>query len=315
MTLSKITSDIQERDWPGTGTGPKNDAYALKFLIRHEKQYNIKVTSSDMQAYFDAEGGLAVFEESNGKQYNFFQGSWLSNFQPALFRDDNGAIYNCTEQGFQAIKALFVASESKTKGYDDASDIAMEVYNKIMKSFNPLYQKLSASSKFLFMDQEMRDTWAIISPEVMLRLIRLKFSQNKHLQQRLVSLAGSKIFEAVPDDNIWSIGMTAQTAIFGPSSDVDPASPEILRLHGWSGLKNSPHDAGEASFAGQNRLGRILEHVRDELLAGSERPLDGSDDAVRGAVSALFGRTQPAADESGAEKLAFYARVASFEGM
>jgi ribA/ribD-fused uncharacterized protein len=315
MTETMIISELQEREWPGLGNGPKNDAYAEKFLVRHEKQYNINVTSLDMQEYLDAEGGIATFERSDGCRFAFFQGCWLSNFQPALFRDSNGALYNCTEQGFQAVKALFVALETKAKGFQKISDMAMDVYQKIMKSTNPLYQKLSASAKFLYMDQEMRDKWARISPEIMLRLIRLKFGQNEHLQCRLISLSGAKIFEAVPDDNLWSIGMNAHTAIFGPAPDLDPSSPEHLRLKGFLCLNRVDGQSDEVAFAGQNRLGRILEHVRDELLAGRESPLGWSDEPACEAAAELLRLTSPALDEAGPEKLAFYARVAGFAGV
>ena len=66
-----------------------------------------------------------------------------------------------------------------------------------------------------------------------------------------------------------------------------------------------------AVFAGQNRQGRIVEHILRELLAGREAPLDGTTDPARAAaVADLLRRTRPAEDEGGPEKRAFCARLA-----
>ena len=302
-----------EREWPGTGTGAKSDAYANKIVERHEKQYNIIVNHKNLQPVIDAEGGIVIAEIHEGQRLVFFQGSFLSNFQPALFLDGNGVSYTCTEQAFQALKTLFVIRESKAKGWDKISESAMDLYQKIMKSTNALYQKLSASGKFLYMDKEMLDTWAKVSDEVMVQLNRLKFGQNAHLRDRLLSFSTARIFEAIPDDSIWAIGMSGQTAVNGPPPDLDLASPEHAKLKDWKGLINMSREEIETTtFAGKNRQGRIVQHVRDELLAGRESPLEGSDDAIREIVAELFRRTVPAADEAGPEKEAFRKRVAGF---
>ena len=302
-----------DREWPGTGTGAKSDAYANKIYDRHVKQLNIVVNPDNLQLYVDAEGGICAFEKFEGQRLILFQGSWVSNFQPAIFQDVNGVRYNCTEQAFQAIKALFVVREAKLKGLDKIADSALGLHQKIMKSTNALYQKLSASSRYLYMDKEMLDTWMLISGEVMVRLNRLKFGQNKHFRDRLLALEGSRIFEAIPDDQLWGIGMNAATAVNGPPADLDPASPEFARLKDWKGLAGMTRDEIDAtSFAGKNRQGRIIQHVLQELLAGREAPLDGSTDSARETVSDLFSRTRPAEDEDGPEKQAFCARLARF---
>lgn len=302
-----------EREWPGTGTGAKSDAYANKIVERHEKQYNIVVNHKNMQPVTDAEGGIILAEIHEGQRLVFFQGSFLSNFQPAIFVDGNNVSYTCTEQAFQALKTIFVVREAKAKGLDKIAESAMELYKKIMKSTNALYQKLSASGRFLYMDKEMLDTWANVSGEVMVQLNRLKYGQNPHLRERLLSFNTARILEAIPDDSIWAIGMTGQTAVNGPPADLDPASPEFTKLKDWKGLVNMSREEIDATnFAGKNRQGRIVQHVRDELLAGKESPLEGSDDAVRALVADLFSRTEVAEDEAGPEKEAFRKRVAGF---
>ena len=301
-----------DREWPGTGTGAKSDAYASKIFDRHVKQLNVVVGQENLDSFTEAEGGICVFEKFDGQRLILFQGSWISNFQPAIFEDSNGVRYNSTEQAFQAIKTLFVAKEAKRKGLDKIADSALALHQKILKSTNALYQKLSASQKFLYMDQEMLDSWMLISGEVMVRLNRLKFGQNKHLRDRLLALEGSRILEAIPDDRLWGIGMNAATAVHGAPAHLEPASPD---LKGWRGLAAMTRDEIDAaSFAGQNRQGRIVQHVLRELLAGREAPLDGSlsADTAREAVADLLGRTRPAEDEGGPEKQAFCARLARF---
>ena len=296
--MAMISTSMQQREWPGTGSGPKSDAYNLKFLSLHERQYDVHIDHRDMQPFLEAKGGIVVFSKHEGQRLVLFQGSWLSNFQPAIFRDQNGVAYNSTEQAFQALKALFVASEARTKGCDSVAASAMDVHQKIMQSTNPLYQKLSASARFLPMDQDMRERWDRVSPEAMLAAIRLKFGQNSHLRRRLLSLAGARILEAAADDAVWGIGMSAETAVRGAPPDLDTASPDPAKLDGWPGLAGMARDQmAAAAFPGQNRLGRILEHVRDELLAGRTAPLAGSEEWAREAAAGLLRRTQPAGDD------------------
>ena len=303
-----------DREWPGTGTGAKSDAYAPKIVDRHERQFDVAVDHMNLESFEEAEGGICTFEKFEGQRLILFKGSWISNFQPAVFEDSNGVRYNSSEQAFQAIKTLFVAREASAKGLHEIADSALALHRKIMNSTNALYQKLSASQKYLYMDQEMLDAWTLISSEVMLQINRLKFGQNKHLRDRLLALEGSRILEASPDDSLWGIGMTAATAVNGPPPDLDPASPDSsARLKGWRGLASMTRDdIDAASFAGQNRLGRIVEHVLRELLAGREAPLDGSAAPARDAVADLLRRTRPADDEGGPEKRAFHARLARF---
>ena len=302
-----------DRDWPGTGTGAKSDAYANKILERHEKQFDVAVDHMNLESFEEAEGGICIFEKFEGQRLILFKGSWISNFQPAVFEDANGVRYNSSEQAFQAIKTLFVAREARAKGLHEIADLASALHQKIMNSTNTLYQKLSASQKYLYMDQAMLDAWTLISSEVMLQINRLKFGQNKHLRDRLLALEGSRILEASPDDSLWGIGMTAVTAVNGPPPDLDPASPDSARLKDWRGLASMTRDdIDAATFAGQNRLGRIVEHVLRELLAGREAPLNGSAAPARDTVADLLRRTRPADDEGGPEKRAFHARLARF---
>ena len=312
-TMAEPTSFII-RDWPGAGSGAKSDAYSNKIFDRHEKQYNVFVSHDEIQPFTNTEGGIVVAEIFSGQRIVLFQGSWLSNFQPAIFRDGNGVTFTSTEQAFQAIKVLFVAKQASAKSWTTAADAAIDLYHKIMKSTNPLYQKLSASAKYLPMDQNTLDSWARLSTEVMLQINRLKFAQNPHLTARLLELRADRFCEALTDDSTWGIGMSAQTAVRGAA--LDAASDTSAASSDWKGLRNMTRDEIDATtFAGQNRLGRVLQHVRAELLAGRELPRDGSDDAAREEVAELFRRTVPAADEAGPAKEAFRKRVASFAAL
>lgn len=285
-------------------------------MERHERQIDILVCPKDIQPYVEAEGGVCIFERFEGQRLVLFQGSWLSNFQLAKFHCVNNVVFNCTEQAFQAMKALFVAHEASKKKWQRIADAAMALYQKIMKSTNALYQKLSASSKYLYMDKEMLDKWSLVSGEVMLQLNRLKFKQNKHLLDRLLSLNECAIVEAVPDDTLWGIGMSAKSAIFGLPADLDMSIPENARLRDWKGLIHMTREEIESTtFAGQNRQGRILQHLLQELRAESEQPLPDSTDTIRALVAELFRLAQPAEDEDSPEKQAFYANLGWFEAV
>jgi ribA/ribD-fused uncharacterized protein len=314
--MSEVPALPAVREWPGIGSGAKTDAYGSKIYDRHVKQYQILVYPScpyDLLAYNEAEGGVCVYEKLS-MRFVFFQGSWPSNFQPCLFKTPNGVLFNCTEQAFQALKALFAAKVLNAKGLDQHSESALQLYRVIMKSTNALFQKLSATAKFLYMDEEMRNTWMKISTELMFRLNLLKYRQNKHLRDRLLSLGECRIVEAIPDDTLWSIGMDAKTAIYGPpDAGASDATLADEKLKSWKGLQAmSKEEAETTGFLGQNRQGQVLMRVLREIRGGAAE-VDGEDSEVREIVDDLLSRTLPAEDEESAEKKDYYAKLRVFE--
>lgn len=68
---------------------------------------------------------------------------------------------------------------------------------------------------------------------------RLKFTQNAHLRDALLATRGTTLVEASPYDRIWGIGLGAK----------------------------DPRAQNEATWRGQNLLGKILTKLRDELIA------------------------------------------------
>lgn len=72
---------------------------------------------------------------------------------------------------------------------------------------------------------------------------RLKFTQNALLRDALLATRGTTLVEASPYDRIWGIGLGAK----------------------------DPRAQSEATWRGQNLLGKILTKLRDELIAEGER--------------------------------------------
>ena len=210
----------------------------------------------------------------NGQRLVFFRGSFLSNFHPAKFKDKSEKMdFKSSEQAFQAIKALFIARCGET---DEVRESARTVYNDIMDATDPMHCKEVISRKQLPMSKALVDGWNKVSAEVMLQSVRLKFWQNLHLRTRLSWFRDVDHFhEALPEDNIWGIGMDAKDALLAAA-------------------------AGEP-FKGESRLGRILRQVLDELTESDnerwpERYWPSSDDAARVLVAQLW-RDGAAAEE------------------
>ncbi len=68
---------------------------------------------------------------------------------------------------------------------------------------------------------------------------RLKFTQNAELKAALLATRGTTLVEASPYDRIWGIGLGAK----------------------------DPRAQNEATWKGQNLLGKILTKLREELIA------------------------------------------------
>ncbi len=150
----------------------------------------------------------------------FYTGqSPLSNFYPCLFRGLDGRWYNCSEQYYQAAKALVFGDRF--------------IMRKIMEATRPdqikrLGHKVKGFSK---------KGWKEIKFDRLREACLLKFSQNPALAHHLLYCTNPKLAEASPTDFYWGIGRAMN----------DPAALDPKR---WLGL---------------NRMGQVLEEVRDRL--------------------------------------------------
>ena len=111
----------------------------------------------------------------------------------------------------------------------------MDTAAKIMLTDDPAEQKR--------LGREVRgydeDTWAANRVDVMVRGLYAKFTQNEKCRIALISTAGTTLVEASPYDRIWGIGLTAS----------DPRAQQ------------------RSTWLGQNLLGQVLDHVRDQILS------------------------------------------------
>lgn len=97
------------------------------------------------------------------------------------------------------------------------------------KSLNGSYEwQKELHKKVLLADSSCRDDWEQIRDDVMLFVLRIKYAQNKHCRDILLSTVGSSLMENSPYDTYWGIGK------YG---------------------------------TGKNVLGKLLEQVRAELLS------------------------------------------------
>lgn len=103
---------------------------------------------------------------------------------------------------------------------------------KIMDTNSPKEQKALGREVIGF----DKDLWDRVSYNVMFRGCMGKFSQNLELKTKLLSEEGQFV-EASPWDCLWGVGLRA-------------SDPKILDTRNWRGL---------------NRLGKVLDEVRDVL--------------------------------------------------
>ena len=105
--------------------------------------------------------------------------------------------------------------------------------NEIMKVHSPKFQKRLGRTVANF----NQSVWDSNCEVIMIRANRLKYSQNPELKQRLVNTGNKEIVEASPYDKIWGIGL-------------NPYDPNVEDKTKWKG---------------ENKLGKCLMIVRDEL--------------------------------------------------
>ena len=119
----------------------------------------------------------------------FHQQSPLSNFHPSDMNID-GQMYCCVEQYLSYQKALLFGSE----------DIA----NQIFDMNDPKEMKF----KVKFLENFDASEWEVKSPDILLKALKAKFTQNSALKDELMSTNKTVIGEASPSDNLFGIGFS-----------------------------------------------------------------------------------------------------------
>lgn len=156
--------------------------------------------------------------KSNDKTFVFFgMNSPFSNFHSSPMKIDD-VPYSCAEQFIQSSKASLFKDD--------------EALSKIMLSGDPYYMK-QIGSRIKGFDN---DIWKNRICDVTTKVLKAKFSQNRTLKTKLLSL-GNKVIGEASQDSIWGIGIGLK-------------SVDVLDASKWSG---------------DNVMGLALMKIRDEL--------------------------------------------------
>ena len=113
----------------------------------------------------------------------------FSNWHRSTFVDEDGNVYNCSEQFMMAEKA---------KCFNDE-----EILEHIMDSKDPREQK-ELGRKVKNFDSKI---WDANSKDAVYRGCILKFTQNDKMLKALLDTKGTLLVEASPYDKIWGIGL------------------------------------------------------------------------------------------------------------
>lgn len=155
--------------------------------------------------------------------YSHTKGNWMfmSNFYPSEFVDIDRIKYNCTEQYLMY---------NKCKIFDGSNDLMLQ---QILNEKSPANIK-ALGRKVKNYDEQV---WNELRYQIMVDGLRLKFKQNKTIENKLIQTGQKMLYEASPFDKIWGIGFDAVTAI-----------------------------TKDKSLFGTNLLGKALVQVRTELV-------------------------------------------------
>lgn len=152
--------------------------------------------------------------------YHFYWTGPFSQWQSCTFEID-GITYSSAEQAMMVLKAQL---------FKDVDTAAL-----ILQASEPGKQKALGRQVQGFSEA----VWDNHKRDIVLRINRAKFGQNKGLRRKLFQTGSALLVEASPLDTIWGIGLDAATAEQTPPQE----------------------------WPGQNLLGQILTQVRDELRA------------------------------------------------
>lgn len=147
--------------------------------------------------------------------------AYMSNFYKTNFVDENGINFNCSEQYFMYRKCLTFEPTNKS------------LIKEILKETSATKVKKLGRKVKNYDD----DIWSKLRYGIMVEALRLKFSQNEDIKQKLINTGGKTLYEASKYDKIWGIGFYAVKAI-----NIDK------------------------KLYGTNLLGKALMQVRDDLI-------------------------------------------------
>ena len=147
--------------------------------------------------------------------------SFMSNFYKCNFTDENQINFNCSEQYFMYNKCLM---------FDPTNQILI---NKILNENSASKIKQYGRKVGNYNEQ----IWSKQRYNIMFTALKLKFSQNQDIKQKLIMTGNKTLYEASKYDKIWGIGFYAN---------------DVIKIN-----KNK---------YGNNLLGKALIQVRQELI-------------------------------------------------
>ena len=169
---------------------------------------------------------------------------FLSNFYPAIFEDEDGETFVSSEQYFMWRKATFFEDEEMADKI--LEEVTIDDFDELSTDGKKWKDKMMRVKK---LGKNVRGfdevSWKEERESAMLDGLKLKFDQNKHLNDNLINTGNKKLAEASPYDKIWGIGISKNQA-----------------------------EAGE-KWQGQNLLGNLLEIVRADLQKKTSGTLKG----------------------------------------
>lgn len=123
--------------------------------------------------------------------------SYMSNFYKVIFTDENNINYCCSEQYFMY---------KKCETFDPTNDNLLKLI---------LSEKSATKIKKLGRQVSNYDEtiWKNRRYDIMVEGLKLKFSQNEDIKQKLLLTSNKSLFEASKYDKIWGIGYYANDAV------------------------------------------------------------------------------------------------------
>ena len=127
---------------------------------------------------------------ANVNEAIFFYGGYFSQFYPTKFQDEEGVVYQTTEQFMMAKKSLL---------FND-----LDTYPLIMATYNPMECKILGRHVKGFDDR----IWKKHMEEIVFKGNMLKFTQNSELLTFMLSTRNRYLVESSPSDLRWGIGLS-----------------------------------------------------------------------------------------------------------